>query len=193
MSWGDRSGYFAQTNDPISELFRAFLNRLLRSVAANVVLLGLFSAGAFSLGWNTCANQYVLARGQRTTVPVLDEQWDDSFASTRFQFFAAGERNTLRLFADVFRPSGLASDVGVATTSGCRRDCATGQRHATIAYLPDSPGNHLLTNDAAIVLEPLFAVFCLLISYALCWNLIRLQRGGPALAIPSWPERARRY
>jgi hypothetical protein len=181
-------GLMAKKNDVFTRMFLGAINGVLRSKLGSMCLLiaMLFLSGG--LLWDATLDLYVVHHGKRVVAPVVEEYaCREGGYTTRYRYPGASSGNPLHIFQSLWIDSRGASDIGVANTMGtstCQRALGT----VTVAYLPDSPRVHAVVGDRTGFLFFLIGTVCLGASMGLMWNLKRLGRDEPALALPGWPE-----
>ena len=84
-------------------------------------------------------------------------------------------------FVDADRPA----NHGIANTYGILSGCGVRNPTVSVAYLPDNPRIHVVLEDRSSFKLFLVGTLCLLISFGLIWNLVRLSRSEAPLVLPT--------
>lgn len=179
-------GIFGRGNDPLSNACVAMVNRCLRSPGVSAVMMMgmLFLSGL--LLWDAAVDRYVATHGKRVSAKVIDETWHrQSGYSTVYQYPGAGRGNPMHFLDSFFVNAKRPADHGIANTYGMLTGCNVSNPTVTVAYLPDNPRIHVVLEDRSAFKLFLVGTVCVVISFGLIWNLIRLSRSETPLVLPT--------
>lgn len=156
-----------QQADPVGDWCFSMGKRAFRSPIVCLVACSVLGFGIMFFGWNLAVDCFILAKGKRTQVQVIDEKRSYSGNSTYnttaiFEYHGAGQPDNYHLFSKLLNmnecPSGCESAMLQSGTRKCGR---YGQ--LTVSYLPEAPGVFVVHQDIGrLIISPVLIVLGLL-------------------------------